>query len=137
MFQVLTTASSLAEAIDQPKLSSAYTANATRLKARFNDAFWMEDVGMFKDNLTDINLYPQDANSLAVVFNLTLNDTQNSRISEGLEGNWGEFGAVAPELPDTVSPFIGGFEVRCRNRHNEKICLRLVLIAGSTLHLWE
>lgn len=32
-------------------------------------------------------------------------------VSAGLEKNWVEIGAVAPELPDNVSPFISGLEV--------------------------
>ncbi|KAG6861518.1 hypothetical protein C0995_015628 [Termitomyces sp. Mi166 len=37
---------------------------------------------------------------------------QAGRVSEDLEGNWGEKGPVAPELPGTVSPFISGFELQ-------------------------
>lgn len=65
---------------------------------------------MYRDNLTS-PLYPQDANSLAVLFNLTASAEQASSISTGLTRYWGEFGSIAPELPDTVAPFIGGFEV--------------------------
>lgn len=70
----------------------------------------MPEVGMYRDN-TSTTLTPQDANSLAVLFNVTLNDTQKELISEGLERNWVELGPVPPELPDTISPFISGFEV--------------------------
>jgi hypothetical protein len=81
------------------------------LKQRFNGAFWDENAGMYRDNLTT-TLHPQDANSLAVVFNLTDSREKNQRISEGLQRNWNDIGPVAPELPDTISPFISGFEVR-------------------------
>jgi hypothetical protein len=57
-------------------------------------------------------LHPQDANSFAVVFNLTDSPDKNKRVSEGLQKNWNALGPVAPELPDTISPFISGFEVR-------------------------
>lgn len=66
---------------------------------------------MYRDNDTT-TLAPQDANSFAVLYNLTQNASQANSISAGLEKNWNELGAVAPELPDTISPFIGGFELQ-------------------------
>jgi hypothetical protein len=66
---------------------------------------------MYRDNATTA-LCPQDANSFAVLFNLTLTPAQKARVSAGLTANWNAIGPVAPELPDTISPFIAGFEVR-------------------------
>ncbi|KAJ3757463.1 Six-hairpin glycosidase [Lentinula raphanica] len=111
LYKVLTTASALASYANQTSLARAYAANASSLKSTFNTAFWMPDVGMYRDN-TSTTLAPQDANSFAVLFNVTLNDTQKEMVSEGLEKNWVEFGAVPPELPDTISPFISGFELQ-------------------------
>jgi hypothetical protein len=65
---------------------------------------------MYVDNTTTA-LTPQDANSFAVVFNLTMSLEQVASISKGLQKNWNDLGPVAPELPDTISPFISGFEV--------------------------
>ena len=65
---------------------------------------------MYRDNLTT-TLCPQDANSMAVIFNLTETQEQANSVSEGLQKNWNELGPVAPELPDTISPFISGLEV--------------------------
>ena len=65
---------------------------------------------MYKDNLTSF-LFPQDGNSLAVLFNLTESMEQAAAVSEGLTRYWNEIGSVSPELPDTVAPFIGGFEI--------------------------
>ncbi|KAH9919649.1 Six-hairpin glycosidase [Fomitopsis serialis] len=89
----------------------AYAANASALKTTFNDAFWLEDEGMYRDNLTS-TLCPQDANSLAIFFNITETAEQVASISDGLTKNWGMYGSIAPELPDTVAPFIGGFELQ-------------------------
>jgi hypothetical protein len=108
--QVLTTGSELASFIGETELSEAYATNASSLKTAFNDAFWDDDAGLYNDNLTT-TLRPQDANSFAVLYNLTESDEQKTRISEGLTQNWNDIGAVAPELPDTISPFIGSFEV--------------------------
>lgn len=110
LLQLLNTASALAGYANDTSLSSAWAANATALKTVYNEVFWMEDVGLYRDN-SSTTLTPQDANSFALLFNLTVNDTQKERISAGLEGNWVELGPVPPELPDTISPFISGFEV--------------------------
>ncbi|KIY62492.1 glycoside hydrolase family 78 protein [Cylindrobasidium torrendii FP15055 ss-10] len=111
LYGVLTTASDLASYLDKGDLASSWAKNATALKARFNEEFWVEETGMYRDNATT-TLSPQDANSLAVIYNLTINDDQKNRISEGLTVNWNDLGSVAPELPDTISPFIGGFELQ-------------------------
>ncbi|CAK5271688.1 unnamed protein product [Mycena citricolor] len=111
LYKVLMTASELAAAMSLPDLSAAYATNATNLKAAFNKNFWLPEAGMYKDNLTT-TLTPQDANSFAILFNITDSPEKPAQISAGLEKNWNELGAVAPELPNTISPFIGGFELQ-------------------------
>ncbi|KAK6987718.1 Six-hairpin glycosidase [Favolaschia claudopus] len=111
LYRVLQTSASLATSMSLPSLAAAYTANATSIKKNFNSVFWDADQGMYRDNSTT-SLCPQDANSFAVLFNLTDHAEKNALVSEGLERNWNELGAVAPELPDTISPFIGGFELQ-------------------------
>ena len=91
-------------------LSSAWSKNATAMKQRYNDVFWLESAGMYRDNDTT-TLCPQDANSMAVLYNLTLTAEQADSVSAGLQKNWNDLGPVAPELPDTISPFISGLEV--------------------------
>ncbi|KAF8060223.1 Six-hairpin glycosidase, partial [Lyophyllum atratum] len=108
---VLTTATDLANYLNNTALASAWSKNATALKTNFNSAFWLDSAGQYRDNQTT-TLCPQDANSFAILFNLTTSDTQANRISEGLQKNWNDLGPVAPELPDTISPFIGGFELQ-------------------------
>jgi hypothetical protein len=111
LYRVLTTASALASFVNDTSLSQAWSKNATALKSVFNDVLWMEDVGLYRDN-SSTTLTPQDANSLAVLFNVTNNHTQAEMISEGLEKQWVALGPVPPELPDTISPFISGFELQ-------------------------
>ena len=105
----MTNSAELALAVNETDLALTWAANATSLKETFNNAFWSDEIGMYTDNATT-TFVPQDGNSLAVIFNLTTPDQAKS-ISEGLTKNWNEFGAVSPESPDTISPFIGGFEV--------------------------
>ncbi|PCH42962.1 glycoside hydrolase family 78 protein [Wolfiporia cocos MD-104 SS10] len=109
-YKALTNSADLANWLNYTTLAAEYATNALALKTRFNDAFWSDSKGMYRDNLTS-TLYPQDANSLAVIFNLTTSMEQASSISEGLTRHWNEYGSVAPELPDTIAPFIGGFEL--------------------------
>ncbi|KAH9476632.1 hypothetical protein JR316_0010545 [Psilocybe cubensis] len=111
LYKVLTTASSLASTMSLPSLSSTYLQNATALKSAFNNAFWLPSKGMYRDNQTT-TLCPQDANSFAILFNLTEREEQKRMVSDGLVGNWNGIGPVAPELPDTISPFISGFEIQ-------------------------
>ena len=108
--QVLVTAADLALQLNETQQAIAWSTNATALKGRYNEAFWDDSAGLYSDNLTT-TLHPQDANSLAVVFNLTDSEDQKQRISDGLKENWDSLGPVPPELPDTISPFITGFEV--------------------------
>ncbi|KAH9837900.1 Six-hairpin glycosidase [Rhodofomes roseus] len=110
-YKVLTNSVDLATWLNDTELAEAYATNASALKTTFNDAFWLEDDGMYRDNLTT-TLTPQDANSLAIFFNLTETPEQVASISDGLTKNWGAYGSIAPELPDTVAPFIGGFELQ-------------------------
>ncbi|KAH9930196.1 Six-hairpin glycosidase [Fomitopsis serialis] len=110
-YKLLASSADLALWLNDTDLASAYAANASALKPVFNDAFWQEDRGMYRDNLTT-TFCAQDANALAILFNLTDSAEQAAAVSEGLTANWGVYGAVAPELPDTIAPFIGGFEVQ-------------------------
>ncbi|KAH8112125.1 Six-hairpin glycosidase [Phellopilus nigrolimitatus] len=110
-YRVLMNSADLATQLNYTSLSSAWFANATSVKTNFNKVFWVDELGMYRDNDTT-PLCPQDANSFALLFNLTTNDTQANSISAGLEKNWNNLGPVAPELPDTISPFISGFELQ-------------------------
>ncbi|KAJ7033596.1 Six-hairpin glycosidase [Mycena alexandri] len=111
LYRALLTSASLATAMNLTDLAAAWTRNATTLKANFNNAFWVEELGMYRDNVTT-TLCPQDANSFAVLFNITDSPEQAASVSRGLEQNWNDLGPVAPELPDTISPFISGFELQ-------------------------
>ncbi|KAJ8091938.1 hypothetical protein PM082_024173 [Marasmius tenuissimus] len=111
LYQVLIRAAELAAAVGDTSLSQAYAKNATNLKVAFNREFWMDSVGLYRDNSTT-TMAPQDANSLAVLYNLTREESWKSRVSQGLMKNWRNLGPEPPELPDTISPFISGFELQ-------------------------
>ncbi|KAI0452401.1 Six-hairpin glycosidase-like protein [Xylaria acuta] len=111
LFRTLTTGSYLAALIGDSVISETYNDRAAALSTAINSHLWDASYGAFRDNATDTTLYPQDANSLAVLFNLT-SAKQDQSISSRLVENWNAIGAVSPELPGQISPFISSFEVQ-------------------------
>jgi hypothetical protein len=55
-------------------------------------------------------LFPQDANAMAILFNVT-SPGQKYDISRTLKKNWRLYGPEPPELPGNVSPFITSLEL--------------------------
>ena len=108
--QVLLNSAALSSALGDTETAEGWLADAATLKDTINAVLWDDAAGIYVDNTTT-TLHPEDGNSLAVWFNVTASDEHKARISEGLEQFWTEFGAVTPELPDTVAPFVGGMEV--------------------------
>ncbi|KAK0454789.1 glycoside hydrolase family 78 protein [Armillaria borealis] len=111
LYRSLITAADLASWLGESSLSTAYLTNASSVKSAFNEILWDSSAAMFRDN-ENTSLHPQDGNSLAVLYNVTGNASQNAAISEGLTSFWTPIGPVSPELPDIITPFVGGFEVQ-------------------------
>ncbi|KAK9792147.1 putative Alpha-L-rhamnosidase six-hairpin glycosidase domain-containing protein [Seiridium cardinale] len=111
LYRTLVTGSELAKLVDDTEVSNTYASRAADLQGAINEYLWVSDKGAFKDNATDTALLPQDANSLAVLFNVTTSE-QDQNISTQLTGNWNDIGAVSPELPGEISPFISSFEIQ-------------------------
>ncbi|KAL1682840.1 glycoside hydrolase family 78 protein [Schizophyllum commune] len=109
-YKVLTNGVAIATALGDSETAGKWLVDAASLKETINDVLWDDEQGLYIDNTTT-TLHPQDGNSLAVWFNVTALDEQKARISEGLEVNWVDVGAVSPELPDNVAPFVGGMEL--------------------------
>ncbi|CCM05942.1 uncharacterized protein FIBRA_08181 [Fibroporia radiculosa] len=110
-YRALLNSAEIATYMNDSTLAATYISKATTLKTQFNKAFWLSDEGMYRDNTTS-TLCPQDANSLAVLFNLTMSAEQASSVSAGLTRYWNAYGAVSPELPDNIAPFIGAMELQ-------------------------
>ncbi|RAL09929.1 Six-hairpin glycosidase [Aspergillus homomorphus CBS 101889] len=96
---------------DTTGLSDTYTSRAQKLREAINKYCWDDSYGAFKDNATDTTLHPQDANSMALLFGV-VDSERAASISEKLTNNWTPIGAVAPELPENISPFISSFEIQ-------------------------
>ncbi|KAF2423396.1 Six-hairpin glycosidase [Tothia fuscella] len=112
LYQTLTTASTLSlwHPSPKPAQSEKWSRLAESLYTSINTHLWDENHGAFKDNATDTKLYPQDANSLALAFNITYPNRTTS-ISDRLLENWSDIGPITPELPENISPFISSFEL--------------------------
>ncbi|OJK02868.1 hypothetical protein ASPACDRAFT_1864575 [Aspergillus aculeatus ATCC 16872] len=112
LYHTLKTGAELATwAGDTTGLSDTYTTRAEKLREAINEYCWDDSYGAFKDNATDTTLHPQDANSMALLFGV-VDSERAASISEKLTENWTPIGAVAPELPENISPFISSFEIQ-------------------------
>ncbi len=72
---------------------------------------------------------------MAVLYNVTTSSDQADSVSLGLTGNWNDLGAIAPELPDTISPFIGSLEVCIPNPRCQRVTNQTT--ASSAFSVWE
>ncbi|KAJ5924103.1 hypothetical protein N7466_008290 [Penicillium verhagenii] len=112
LYHTLKTGASLAQWVgDTTGLSATYETRAEALKVAINTYCWDDSYGAFKDNATDTDLHPQDANSMAVLFGVVDSERAQS-ISNNLVKNWTPIGPNSPELPDNVVPFITSFEIQ-------------------------
>ncbi|KAE8443300.1 hypothetical protein EG329_002016 [Mollisiaceae sp. DMI_Dod_QoI] len=111
LYKVLTSGSQIATWAGDSSSSSAWSSLASKLKAAVNANNYQASAGAFKDADTETELYPEDGNSMALVFGVALPQyVQN--ISQSLTKNWIAIGAVAPELPGNLVGFVQSFEIK-------------------------
>lgn len=109
----------LASILGDNAVQANWSTTAERIKSAANQRLWDEKVGLYRDNETTVDVYPQDGNSWAIKANLTTSVSQSSTISQSLRSRWGKYGAPAPEAGKTISPFIGGFELEAHYLANK------------------
>ncbi|KAF1976750.1 putative alpha-L-rhamnosidase B [Bimuria novae-zelandiae CBS 107.79] len=114
LYHTLQTGASLATWMkDTTGLSKKWLQQAETLRANIQAYCFDGAYGAFKDNATTTKLHPQDANSMAILFGVVdASSSTASSISSRLTENWSPIGAVAPELPENISPFISSFEIQ-------------------------
>ncbi|KAF2472593.1 Six-hairpin glycosidase [Lindgomyces ingoldianus] len=114
LYRTLYTGASLATWLnDSTGLSKTWSTRADTLQAAINKYCFDSTYGAFKDNATATTLHPQDANSMSILFGIVNStDLKAASISSRLTENWSPIGAVAPELPGNISPFISSFEIQ-------------------------
>ncbi|EMC96992.1 glycoside hydrolase family 78 protein [Baudoinia panamericana UAMH 10762] len=113
LYRTLITGAELAAWSGNSSLASTYTARAATLASNIIQYTYVDSYGAFKDNNTNTTLYPQDANSMALLFGVVSDtSTMAQNISLRLTDNWTPIGAETPELPNNISPFISSFEIQ-------------------------
>ncbi|KAF2398719.1 Six-hairpin glycosidase [Trichodelitschia bisporula] len=112
LYHTLTTAALVATWTSRapPSLAQSYTVQASALRTAINAQLYDPPFNSFKDNTTRTALHPQDANALAILFNIT-SGPRSAGISTSLTKNWTPIGPSPPELPGNISPFITSFEL--------------------------
>jgi hypothetical protein len=98
---------------DTTGLSATWLNQSTTLAEAINQYCWDSSFGAFGDSAGVTTLHPQDANSMAVLFGVTApTSNQSQSISTYLPTNWNAIGAVSPELPNNIVPFISSLEIQ-------------------------
>ncbi|TVY48327.1 hypothetical protein LCER1_G008126 [Lachnellula cervina] len=111
LYQALTAGSALANWTGDAASASAWSSLAATLKTAVNKLNWDASVGAFKNSDTDASVHPEDGNSLALLFGVA-DSSKVQSISKQLTSNWGPIGAICPELPNNIVPYIEGFEIK-------------------------
>ncbi|KAE8453469.1 hypothetical protein EG329_010330 [Mollisiaceae sp. DMI_Dod_QoI] len=113
LYRTLITGADLAVwAEDSTGLNATWNGRAASLKTAINQYCYDPAYGAFKDNATATTLHPQDANSMAIAFEVVDTTAKAESISTKLLDNWTPIGAVSPELPGNISPFISSYEIQ-------------------------
>ncbi|KAF7185318.1 hypothetical protein HII31_13297 [Pseudocercospora fuligena] len=113
LYKTLLTGADLASWLNKPSLHEKWTSQASLLKSNIFSHLFDGSYAMFRDNATNTTLFPQDANSMALLWGVVSpNTTFATSISNRLTTRWRKRGAEAPELPHNISPFISSFEIQ-------------------------
>ncbi|KAK7515590.1 Six-hairpin glycosidase-like protein [Phyllosticta citriasiana] len=89
LYHTLVTGASLADWKSSPSLSATWTARAAALRSAINKYLFDENKGLYRDNATLTSVYPQDANSLAILFGVAAPETISRISSELIRRSWG------------------------------------------------
>lgn len=113
LYRTLNTGADLALWAGNTNLSITYLSRAKALSPNILKYTYDHTYGAFRDNTTNITLYPQDGNSMSLLFGIISPSSPIAQsISSRLTENWTPIGAEAPELPNNISPFISSFEIQ-------------------------
>ncbi|KAJ5323179.1 hypothetical protein N7452_011468 [Penicillium brevicompactum] len=118
LYYVLQDAQQLAKELRDTSSAAEWKRIAEKIKVVANQKLWDDKNGLYIDNQTT-TLHPQDGNAWAIKANLTQSVKQRNTVSNALKARWGIYGAPAPEAGQTISPFIGGFELQAHYLANK------------------
>ncbi|QPG75288.1 hypothetical protein FOA43_002639 [Brettanomyces nanus] len=100
----------IADILDDPATKKLYAGRAEKLKKSINEFFWDDKVGAFKDS-DENDIHSQDGNAIAMLFHVA-DKNKYASISKYLSTHWTKFGATAPEMQNSISPFISSLELQ-------------------------
>lgn len=109
LYYVLVKGSELALSLNDTEAQLQYTDRGNSLKISINEYLWDENEGLFHD-YEGSEVHSQDGNTLAIWFDVASNE-KKKLISNNLTRRWTKFGAVSPESPGMISPFISSIEL--------------------------
>ena len=116
LYRVLVTGAQIATVEGNSSLASTWSSTASTLKSKINSTLWNAGQGAYQDNPSNTSLFPEDGNSMAVVFGVTDATAKNTSIASYLRSNWSTNGSRTPEWKGNVSPgispFPGSFELQ-------------------------
>ncbi|KAI6785516.1 bacterial alpha-L-rhamnosidase domain-containing protein [Emericellopsis cladophorae] len=97
---------------DASSLAEQWTKEAETLREAIMAELWDETTGAFRESPDDVSLFPQDANSMSLAFDVLERGSEEAeRVSSYLESNWTPIGPEVPELLGNISPFITSIEI--------------------------
>ncbi|KAL0945022.1 bacterial alpha-l-rhamnosidase domain-containing protein [Colletotrichum truncatum] len=93
-------------------LGSTDSAQAKTLSQNNLTHFWDETKGAFTDTPGKTGLWPQDSNSMAVVFGVVeAGSSYAQAVATYLTRNWTPIGSKSPGLPRNIFPFTSSIEI--------------------------
>ncbi|KAI1007709.1 hypothetical protein K3495_g520 [Podosphaera aphanis] len=111
LYNVLVGGSKIAAWMDDSVQATKWSELSASLRISVNQHNYDTTYGAYKDTDIDSSIYPQDANSLALLYRFSpQNHTQG--ISTALTKNWINIGSLAPELPNNLVGFGQSLEVK-------------------------
>ncbi|RKF75481.1 putative bacterial alpha-l-rhamnosidase domain protein [Golovinomyces cichoracearum] len=111
LYKVLVGGTQIAEWMNDITQASEWSSLADTLQKSVNRNNFDMNYGAYIDSSTDTSIYPQDANSLALLYNF-YPPGNGQRISTALTRNWISIGSLAPELPNNLVGYGQSLEVK-------------------------
>ncbi len=104
-----------------PAQESSYRREASKLAATINARLWSASAGAFEMSLEHPDIFPQDANSLAIISGIASQARSASALDYLQHHEWGKFGSLtspagapATILPSEYEPLPSWFELTAR-----------------------
>lgn len=111
LYNVLMKGAQIANWMDDSEQGDIWIQLANTLRVSVNTNNMNYTYGAYQDDDVESSLYPQDANSLALLYEFS-NPEDTPHISNALTHNWISIGSLAPELPNNLVGFGQSLEVK-------------------------